>query len=185
MANNANPANVITLLRLLAAPAVGWLLESGRYAAAFWLFLAAALSDGIDGFLARRFGWATPLGALLDTLTDKALGITTLLLLTWQDLIPWWVTGAIVLRDAVIVLGALVYRSLAGRLDIQPTWLGKTNTFLEFALLCVVLARAAQLLPLAGLAELLFVVVFVTTVGSGLHYVVVWGRRYRRERLPP
>ena len=185
MASNLNLPNAITLLRLLAAPGVAWLLETGRYAAAFWLFLAAALSDGIDGFLARRFGWITPLGALLDTLTDKALGITTLLLLTWQDLIPWWVAGAIVLRDAVIVLGALAYRSLAGHLDIQPTWLGKTNTFLEFALLCVVLAQAALLLPLGDVARLLFYGVFVTTLGSGLHYVVLWGRRYRRERLAP
>ena len=184
MASPLNPANTLTLLRLLAVPGVAWLLETGRYAAAFWLFLAAALSDGIDGFLARRYGWTTPLGALLDTLTDKALGIATLLLLTWQDLIPWWVAGAIVLRDAVIVLGALAYRSLAGHLNIQPTWLGKTNTFLEFVLLCVVLAQAGLLLPLAGLARLLFLVVFATTVGSGLHYVVVWGRRYRRERLP-
>ena len=185
MGSNLNLPNAITLLRLLAVPGVAWLLETAHHAAAFWLFLAAALSDGIDGFLARRYGWITPLGALLDTLTDKALGITTLLLLTWQDLIPWWVAGAIVLRDAVIVLGALAYRSLAGHLDIQPTWLGKTNTFLEFALLCVVLAQAALLLPLGGLVKLLFLVVFATTVGSGVHYVVVWSRRYRRERLLP
>ena len=182
MGSNLNLPNAITLLRLLAVPGVAWLLETAQHAAAFWLFLAAALSDGIDGFLARRYGWITPLGALLDTLTDKALGITTLLLLTWQALIPWWVTLAIVLRDAVVVLGALAYRSLAGHLEIQPTWLGKTNTFLEFALLCVVLAQAGVLLPLAGLAKLLFVLVFATTLGSGLHYVVAWTRRYRRER---
>ncbi len=118
----------------------------------------------------------------LDTLTDKALGITTLLLLTWQTLIPWWVTLAIVVRDAVVVLGALAYRSLAGHLEVQPTWLGKANTFLEFSLLCVVLAQAGLLLPLADVGRALFVVVFATTLGSGLHYVVVWTRRYQRER---
>ena len=182
MGSNLNLPNAITLLRLLAVPGVAWLLETGRHGPAFWLFLAAALSDGIDGFLARRFGWITPLGALLDTLTDKALGITTLLLLTWQALIPWWVTLAIVLRDAVVVLGALAYRSLAGHLEVQPTWLGKVNTFLEFSLLCVVLAQAGLLLPLAEVARALFVTVFITTVGSGLHYVLVWGRRYRDER---
>lgn len=183
MPNNINPANAFTLLRLLAVPGVAWLLETEQYAGAFWVFLGAAASDGIDGFLARRCGWATPFGALLDTLADKALGVTTLLLLTWQTLVPWWVTLAIVARDAIVIVGALAYRRLAGHLEIRPSWLGKTNTFLEFTLLCVVLARAALLLPLAGWEQALFGVVFLTAASSGLHYVAVWSLRYRRERL--
>ena len=115
-----NLPNVITLVRLLAVPVVAWLILHQRWEAACWLFLAAAVSDGIDGLLARWLNQMTQLGAALDTVADKALGVVTLVLLTRAEAIPLWVTLAILLRDSIIVLGALSYRGLAGHLDIHP-----------------------------------------------------------------
>ena len=129
-----NLPNVITLLRLAAVPVVAWLILQQRWEAACWLFLAAAVSDGIDGLLARWLNQMTQLGAALDTVADKALGVVTLVMLTQAGAIPLWVTLAILLRDSIIVLGALSYRGLAGHLEIHPTWLGKTHMFAEFAL---------------------------------------------------
>ena len=178
-----NVPNVITLLRLLAVPVVAWLILHARWEPACWLFLAAALSDGIDGFLARWLNQMTALGAALDSITDKALGLTTLVLLTHAGAIPLWVTLAILLRDTVIVLGALSYRGLAGHLEIHPTWLGKTHTFVEFALLALVLANLAQIIQLGVWQTPLFGFVFTIAVVSGIQYVWIWSGKARRERL--
>jgi cardiolipin synthase len=177
-----NLPNVITLLRLLAVPVVAWLILDQRWEAACWLFLAAALSDGIDGLLARWLNQLTQLGAALDTVADKALGVVTLVMLTQAGAIPLWVTLAILLRDSVIVLGALSYRGLAGHLEIHPTWLGKTHMFAEFSLLALVLAGLAGLLQLGGWLTPLFVSVFFVAVVSGAQYVWIWGAKARRER---
>ncbi len=177
-----NLPNVITLLRIAAVPVVGWLILQQRWEAACWLFLAAAVSDGLDGVLARWLNQLTQLGAALDTVADKALGVVTLVMLTQAGAIPLWVTLAILLRDSVIVLGALSYRGLAGHLEIHPTWLGKTHMFAEFSLLALVLGGLAGLLALDGWRLPLFVTVFVIAVASGLQYVWVWGAKARRER---
>ena len=177
-----NLPNVITLLRLAAVPVVAWLILQQRWEAACWLFLAAAVSDGIDGLLARWLNQMTQLGAALDSVADKALGVVTLVLLTQAGAIPLWVTLAILLRDSIIVLGALSYRGMAGHLEIHPTWLGKTHMFAEFALLALVLADLAQVLQLDEWLTALFVTVFVIAVVSGVQYVWIWGTKARRER---
>jgi cardiolipin synthase len=177
-----NLPNAITLFRLLAVPVVAWLIVHAQWKAACGLFLAAALSDGIDGFLARRLKQMTALGAALDTVTDKALGLTTLVLLTGAEAIPVWVTLAILARDTVIVLGAFGYRSLAGHLEIHPTWLGKFHTFIEFALLALVLGGLADLVELGRGRDALFGFVFAVALASGIQYVWIWGRKVRAER---
>ena len=181
---NLNIPNAITLLRLLAVPVVAWLILEARWEAACWLFLAAALSDGIDGLLARWLRQTTALGAVLDAVADKALGLTTLLMLTQSGVIPWWVTLAILVRDTVIVLGALSYRGLAGHLEIHPTWLGKTHIFVEFALLALVLGHAAKLIDLGIWQIPLFGIVFAIAAASGIQYVWIWSGKARRERRP-
>lgn len=178
-----NLPNVITLLRIAAVPLVGWLILHERWEAACWLFLAAAVSDGIDGLLARWLDQMTQLGAALDTVADKALGLVTLVMLTKVGAIPLWVTLAILLRDSIIVLGALSYRGLAGHLEIHPTWLGKTHMFAEFALLALVLAALAELLVLEDWLQPLFLAVFVIAVISGVQYVWIWSGKARRERV--
>lgn len=177
-----NLPNLITLLRLAAVPGVAWLILQQRWEAASWLFLAAAVSDGIDGLLARWLDQMTQLGAALDTIADKALGVVTLVLLTQAGAIPLWVTLAILLRDSIIVLGALSYRELAGHLEIHPTWLGKTHVFAEFALLALVLANLGKLLAVGPWLSVLFVAAFVIAVISGVQYVWIWSAKARRER---
>lgn len=177
-----NLPNIISMLRLAAVPVVGWLILHEDWEAACWLFLAAAVSDGVDGLLARWLKQMTALGAALDTVADKALGVVTLMMLTFEEAIPLWVTLAILLRDSVIVLGALSYRGLAGHLDIHPTWLGKTHMAAEFTLLSLVLAGLAGLFELAAWMQPLFVTVFVIAVVSGLQYVWIWSAKARRER---
>jgi cardiolipin synthase len=177
-----NLPNVITLLRLAAVPVVGWLILHERWEAACWLFLAAAVSDGIDGLLARWLNQMTQLGAALDSVADKALGLVTLVMLTLEEAIPMWVTLAILLRDTIIVLGALSYRGMAGHLEIHPTWLGKTHMFAEFTLLALVLGGLAELLVLEDWLLPLFAIVFGIAVASGVQYVWIWGAKARRER---
>jgi cardiolipin synthase len=178
-----NLPNVVTLLRIAAVPVVGWLILQQRWEAACWLFLAAAVSDGIDGLLARWLDQLTQLGAALDTVADKALGVVTLVMLTQAGAIPLWVTLAILLRDSVIVLGALSYRGLAGHLEIHPTWLGKAHMFAEFSLLALVLGGLAGLLALDDWRLPLFVAVFAIATASGAQYVWIWGAKARRERV--
>jgi len=178
-----NLPNVITLLRLAAVPVVAWLILQQRWDAACWLFLAAAVSDGIDGMLARWLNQLTQLGAALDSIADKALGVVTLVMLTQAGAIPLWVTLAILLRDSIIVLGALSYRGLAGHLEIHPTWLGKTHMFAEFTLLALVLAGLAGLLALDDWRLPLFAIVFAIAVASGVQYVWIWSVKARRERV--
>ncbi len=100
-------------------------------------------------------------------------------MLTLEEAIPMWVALAILLRDSVIVLGALSYRGLAGHLEIHPTWLGKTHMFAEFALLTLVLAGLAGLLALEGWLLPLFGIVFVIAVLSGAQYVWIWSAKAR------
>ena len=177
-----NLPNVITLLRLAAVPVVAWLILQQRWEVACWLFLAAAVSDGIDGLLARWLNQMTQLGAALDSVADKALGVVTLVMLTQAGAIPVWVTLAILLRDSIIVLGALSYRGLAGHLEIHPTWLGKTHMFAEFALLTLVLAGLGKLLAVDDWLTFLFASVFAIAVVSGVQYVWIWSAKVRRER---
>lgn len=176
-----NLPNLISLLRLTAVPVVGWLIFHERWAAACWLFLAAAVSDGIDGFLARRLDQMTPFGAALDSVADKTLGLVTLVMLAIEEAIPLWVTLAILVRDGIIVLGALSYRKLAGHIEIRPTWLGKAHIAAEFTLLALVLAGLAGMLGLEDWLPPLFVAVFVIAVASGLQYVWIWGAKAQRE----
>lgn len=177
-----NIPNGITLLRLLAAPAVVWLIDTSQWPLACWVFLIAALSDGLDGFLARRLAQTTAFGATLDAITDKVLGVGTLIALTLVHAIPLWVTLGILLRDSIIVVGALSYRGLAGHLEIHPTRLGKMHTFVEFTLLALVLADLAQIVPLGVWQTPLFMTVFAIAVVSGIQYVWIWAAKARNAQ---
>lgn len=177
-----NLPNIITLLRLAAVPVIAWLILQQRWEAASWLFLAAAVSDGIDGLLARWLNQMTQLGAALDTIADKALGVVTLVMLTQVGAIPLWVALTILLRDSIIVLGALSYRGLAGHLEIHPTWLGKIHVFAEFALLALVLANLGKIWVVEAWLGVLFAAVFIIAVISGVQYVWIWSAKARRAR---
>lgn len=176
-----NVPNAITGVRLMGVPATIWFMMENQWAVATWVFLVAASTDGLDGFLARKLNQCTAIGAALDTVTDKALSLSVLMVLTSFELVPVWVALAIVVRDAVIVVGALAYRGMAGHLEIQPTFLGKTNTFAEFGMLALVLGHQASIVPGEYWVIPMFWLVFATTVASGMQYVWIWGKKARSE----
>lgn len=176
-----NVPNVLTLLRVIAAPLLAYFLMRGYYDYALYTFVIAAITDALDGFIARRFDLYTEFGAALDPLADKLITLTCLVILTFQGWVPLWLTLAIVVRDTVIVAGAFSYHHLFGEVDIHPTWLGKFHTFAAFALFIVVLIHAARLIDASGWLMASFVTVLVTTLASMVQYVVLWGRKAARE----
>ena len=175
--------NLITFGRLLLVPAMVYLLLEGSYGTALAVFVAAALSDVLDGFLARRLQQQSYLGAVLDPAADKLMVVCTAVTMTWLELIPAWVAGAVVLRDVVIVAGFFAYRWWRGHVEMTPTWLGKANTGLVFAVFTLVLAQAAVLIDIGRWLLLAYAVLVGTIVASGLHYVWVWSAKAaHRER---
>jgi cardiolipin synthase len=172
--------NLITVLRLALVAPMAWLLAEGRFLEALWVFLLMGFSDGLDGFLAKRFGWQTALGAYLDPVADKVMLMTAFLTLGALALLPWWLVAAVILRDLVIIGGAGAYYILVHRLEMAPTYLSKLNTVTQIALVLVVIV--AQLIPLPQwvLSALVMLTLF-TTLASGLDYVVVWSRRARMD----
>lgn len=176
-----NVPNLITLARLALVPVIAYLLWQGEYGFALTVFLVAALSDFLDGVIARTFDQRSALGAALDPIADKLAMFVATVVLAWQDLIPLWLAAAIVLRDVVIVAGALAYRATIGRLEIAPTMLSKVNTVIEFGVLLTVIANAAAWFDAASWLPALFVLVFVTVVASGLQYVWIWGWKATRD----
>lgn len=170
-----NAANAITVARILLVPVIAWYAHVRDYEAAFWLFLLVAASDALDGLIARAFDLRTRFGAIADPLADKLTMLTVTLMLAWQGWLPWWLAVAIVGRDAVIVVGAVAYRALVGRLEIAPTWLSKLNTAVEFALLATLLAVGAGFADGEPWLPALMWIALATVLASGAQYVWIWG----------
>ncbi len=172
-----NPPNVISLARLLCVPATVWLMLSGRVEAAFWLFLGAGASDAVDGYLAKRFNWKTPLGAFLDPMADKALLVCIYVLLGAKGMLPDWLVGLVVLRDVMILGGAAIIMRTGVPIRIQPLWVSKVNTLLQILLAAYVLAQNGFALPDGVVMRILVAAVTVSTLVSGFAYLIKWGRR--------
>lgn len=173
--------NLITGLRILLVAPLVWALLNGQFAAALVLFVLAGASDGIDGYLARHYGWQSRLGALLDPLADKLLLVATYLALGALGFLPLWLVALVLGRDLVIVAGAVAYHLRFGRLDLAPSLVSKFNTILQIALaLAAILSVGVGWLPVWSI-DVLIAAVFASTVLSGLHYVAVWSRRAWRE----
>lgn len=171
--------NAISLFRIaLVAPILVLILE-GRYELALVLFFIAGFSDGLDGYLAKRFSWHTRLGALLDPIADKLLVAGTFLILVYTGHVPVWLAALVVLRDVVIVGGAAAYNFFVGPVEGEPTRVSKLNTALELLFLLFVLSRAAFGWPTDTSVTVIGAAVLVTVVVSGIDYVWSWTRRAR------
>lgn len=169
--------NAISLLRMLLVVPVVWVILRGAYAYALLLFAVAGISDALDGYLAKRFGWSSRLGSILDPLADKLLLVSCYLTLGILGLIPVWLVVLVVGRDMVIVAGALAYHYRVGRFELHPTILSKLNTLAQILLVLAVLA-AGSVLPLPGwVIDAFAYTVLVTTLLSGLGYVWTWSQR--------
>jgi cardiolipin synthase len=169
--------NLICLFRLALIWPIIAALHAGEHRTAFVLFLAAAISDGLDGYLAKRFNWSSELGKLLDPLADKLLLMTVFVECAWLGLTPWWLTAAVVSRDVLIGLGALTYRLWIGPLQGRPTRLSKLNTGAQLLYLMLVVLNAALRIPSRAVLDAGALITFATTALSGVHYVLTFTRR--------
>src|SRR6201996_8869896 len=133
-ASLVNPANIITFLRLCAVPLAFWLVLDRHIEAAFWLFLAAGVSDAVDGWLARRYG-GNAVGALMDPVADKALLVTMYITLAVVGELPDWLAILVVFRDALIVGGVVVLTVLRHVVTIRPLYISKVNTVAQIVLI--------------------------------------------------
>lgn len=173
--------NLLTLLRIALVFPVVVLLLHEKYGTALLLFVIAGLSDGLDGYLAKRFDWKSRLGAILDPLADKVLLVSSYLALASLRAIPVWLAVTVVARDVIIVLGGVTYHLLVGRFQLHPTNVSKLNTLAQLLLVVVVmLDRSIAPLPHWVVAALIYLVL-LTTIASGLNYVMVWGQRALAE----
>jgi cardiolipin synthase (CMP-forming) len=179
-----NIPNLITLARILLVPVVVWAISSGEMGVAFLLFLAAGISDAVDGFLAKRFDMVTELGTYLDPLADKALIVSIYVALGIAEAIPRWLVILVVSRDIMIV-GAIMLSWLIHKpVTLKPLMVSKLNTVAQIVLALLVLA-ALGLGFRAELAVMVFtVLVAALTLLSIAFYVAEWVRHMNAAETP-
>ncbi len=180
--NFSHLPNLITLSRIALAPVLILLLKEHDYAMSLVVFLVAGVSDGLDGFIAKRFNLTSRLGAILDPVADKILLLSAYVMLTLLEDLPFWLMLTVVFRDLLIVGGYLVYTSMIGSVQMRPSHLSKLNTFMQIALVIAILAQQAFSLVYPALVEALVYAVLITTVASGLHYVWIWGVQKEEQK---
>ena len=174
--------NAICVTRILLVLPTLLTLLAGRYELTLLLFGIAAASDALDGWLAKTFGWTSRLGKILDPIADKLLLVSVFVTLAWLGLVPAWLVVAFVVRDLVIVGGAVAYHYLVGYLEGQPTPVSKLNTLLQLSFGLTVVAAAAWPAVPDWLPTALGAVTFVTTIASGIDYVLTYARAAARDR---
>ncbi len=167
--------NAITLTRIaLVAPLV-WLIANHRFEFALVVVAIAGVSDALDGLLAKRFGWRSWLGGVLDPVADKLLLIACFVSLDLAEVIPDWLMWLVVGRDLVIAAGATAYHFLIGRVVPQPSVLSKITTCIQIVCVLALLLKLSGALPLPdAIDETLVWLTALATAASGMHYVVVW-----------
>jgi cardiolipin synthase len=175
--------NLICGVRIiLTLPIVIYLVRS-EFRLALVLIMIAGFSDGLDGFLARRYSWTSRIGGLLDPLADKLLFVSVFAALTWIELVPIWLFAVVIGRDVIIVSGAIAYEVLIGPVEPNPSRVGKLNTVLALLYLLFVMTFQVYAWP----AEITILVcgagVLVVSLVSGLDYVLTWSRLAHRSKL--
>jgi cardiolipin synthase (CMP-forming) len=170
--------NLITALRMLLIVPLCWLIDSAHYEGALVIAAVAGLSDAVDGFLAKRYGWQSWIGGVLDPIADKLLLMATFLWLAFAGDVPAWLAAVVIGRDLVIVAGAVAYYRLIGRFDAEPSRLSKLTTLVQIVFVLGELLRLSRLIAMPdAVRETAIVVTALLTVASGAHYVVTWGAR--------
>lgn len=171
--------NAISIMRILLIAPIILLFVYGEFGWALGLFVIASLSDGLDGYIAKKYDWNTRLGAFLDPAGDKLLVAWSFGTLAFLGQIPVWLAVIVILRDVLIVAGSFIYHYLVRRLEGEPTVISKLNTGLEFAFLIAVMSKAGFGWPNDITITVLGAAVLVTVVISGYDYVSNWIRSAR------
>lgn len=173
-----NLPNLISLLRIAAVPLTVWMILEGYLLGAFWVFVAAGISDAVDGFIAKRFNQETELGKYLDPIADKALLVSIYVTLGIEGHLESWLVILVVFRDVFIVGGALLFETLTHSLTMQPLMVSKANTTAQIVLAAAVMANLGYGIELDGALDLLVMLTAFLTVASGVAYAVEWIRRW-------
>jgi cardiolipin synthase len=174
--NSLSIPNLITLGRILLVPVVVWAISSGAMWVAFVLFLAAGVSDAVDGYLAKRFNMTTVLGAYLDPLADKALIVSIYVTLGISGVIPHWLVILVVSRDILIVGGVMLSWLVGSPMKVKPLLVSKLNTVAQIAFACVVLGSLGFGIETRILTLVLMGLVAALTLMSVAAYVAEWVR---------
>jgi len=165
--------NLLTLLRIGLVPWIVVLLQQQEFGMALAVFAIAGLTDGLDGYIAKRFQAHTKLGAILDPLADKSLLVSTYIMLAVMELIPFWLVVTVVFRDLIIVGGYLLMLLFFEEVKMAPLKISKVNTFLQITYIVLVLASLAWSFDLSLFLPVLNYSVLVTSVLSGISYVII------------
>jgi len=168
--------NAISIMRIVLVVPILKLIVEGRFDLALLLFFIAGFSDGLDGYLAKKFDWHTRLGALLDPIADKLLVAGTFIVLAYTAHIPVWLAALVLFRDIVIIGGATAYNFLIRPVEGQPTRISKLNTAMQLLFILFVLTRAAFGWPDKITITIIGAGIVVTVVISGMDYVLKWAR---------
>jgi cardiolipin synthase len=173
--------NLITILRLILVPVVVVMIDQGRWGAAFALFALAGVSDGVDGFIARRFNMRTEFGAYIDPLADKALLVSIYVSLSVAGVLPGWVAIIVVSRDIMIFAAILVSRLMDRPMEIRPLVISKLNTAAQIAFAGLLLGTMAFGMGTSHLLDWGSWFVVVLTVVSAGAYLARWLRHMAAE----
>ena len=168
--------NLITLGRIILVPVVVWAITSGEMLAAFSLFLAAGISDAVDGFLAKRFHMASELGAYMDPLADKALIVSIYVSLGIASALPISLVILVVSRDIMIISGFMLSWLVGKPMPVQPLPVSKVNTVAQIFLATLVLAEHGFGLDVALLSAIAIALVAILTLLSMAFYLAEWLR---------
>ncbi len=173
--------NLISFLRILLVIPTVYFLSGHQHSYALLIFFIAGISDGLDGFLARRFGWTSRLGSFLDPMADKLLMTASYFMLGWLGHLPVWLVAVVIGRDLVIVFGALAYRFLIKDITMKPLFISKLNTVVQIFLVLLMLFSLSGL-PVSEdvpvwLIQITIYTVLSTALLSGLSYILIWSHR--------
>lgn len=174
--------NTITIARLILVPILIFLLNEAEYGWALVVFVVAGLSDGLDGYLARRFKLESELGGFLDPIADKVLMISVYVSLVLLGLLPVWLVLIVVARDFLIIGFIMMLISLGDSVHPAPSVYSKVNTVIQILLIVVVLVNLAFELSLGAYIDLLIYSLVVTTLVSAANYYWIWiAQRYKQS----
>jgi cardiolipin synthase (CMP-forming) len=176
--------NMICIARIILVAPIVWSLFQGRYGLALALILLAGFSDALDGYLARRFGWRTRLGGLLDPAADKLLMVAAFVSLAWIGLAPIWLTAVVVGRDIVIIGGTIAYQLCVAPVHGEPTGASKLNTVFQILFVLLTVNHGWHGWPTALWLQLLAAAIVVTSAISLVQYVTTGVRRAREAKSP-
>jgi cardiolipin synthase (CMP-forming) len=177
--------NLITLGRILLVPVMVWAITAGEMRIAFVLFLAAGISDAVDGFLAKRFGMATELGAYLDPLADKAMLVSIYIALGITEAVPRWLVILVVSRDIMIVSAVILSWLVDKPVPLKPLTVSKLNTVAQIVLALVVMATLAFNFDAYFAVLALMALVTALTLLSIAFYVAEWVRHMNATEMGP